>query len=168
MGPEELAERLLPFLERPADEGGLPDEVARPLDGAYLGRIIPLVQERIKRLDDGPELVSFFFEEPSTYDPAQLQPKGMDAAGTTAALTVASARLKALGAWTSDSLEGALRPLAEELGIKTGQLFGTLRVAVTGRTAAPPLFETMEALGRERSLNRMRRALAAVESGDQR
>ena len=165
MAAEELAERLLPFLERPADEGGLPDEVARPLDGAYLGRIIPLVQERIKRLDDGPELVSFFFEEPSVYDPAQLQPKGMDAAGTEAALTAASARLEALDAWTSDSLEGALRPLAEELGVKTGQLFGTLRVAVTGRTAAPPLFETMEALGRERSLQRMRRALAALESG---
>ena len=165
MAAEELAERLLPFLERPADEGGLADDVARPLDRAYLGRIIPLVQERIKRLDDGAELVGFFLEEPSAYDPSQVQQKGMDVAGTAGALTAASARVEALDAWTSDALEGVLRPLAVELGVKTGQLFGTLRVAVTGRTAAPPLFETMEVLGRDRCLARMRRALAAVESG---
>ena len=165
MAPEELAERLLPFLERPADQGGLADDVARPLDRAYLARIIPLVQERIKRLDDGPELVSFFFQAPPSYEPSQLQPKGMDAAGTAGALQAASERLEALDAWTSDALEGVLRPLAAELGVKTGQLFGALRVAVTGRAAAPPLFETMEVLGRERCLARMQRALAAVAPG---
>jgi len=51
-----------------------------------------------------------------------------------------------------------VRPLAEELGVKTGDLFGVLRVAVTGKTATPPLFETMELLGQQRTLERLRRA----------
>jgi len=59
----------------------------------------------------------------------------------------------------AESLETLLRPLAEELGLKTGQLFGTLRVAVTGQTAAPPLFQTMAVLGKERCLKRIEAAL---------
>ncbi|GAI41888.1 unnamed protein product, partial [marine sediment metagenome] len=59
-------------------------------------------------------------------------------------------------------LESVLRPLAVELGLKTGQLFGTLRVAVTGRTAAPPLFQTMAVLGKECCLRRIEAALARL------
>ena len=59
-----------------------------------------------------------------------------------------------MGVWSTESLEGEIRPLAEELNIKTGQLFGAIRVAVTGRKAAPPLFETMAVLGRDRCLAR--------------
>ena len=63
-----------------------------------------------------------------------------------------------LGVWSTESLEGEIRPLAEELNIKTGQLFGAIRVAVTGRKAAPPLFETMAVLGRDRRLARLEEA----------
>ena len=63
-----------------------------------------------------------------------------------------------------ETLEGALRPLAPTLGIKTGQLFGALRVGVTGRMAAPPLFDTMAVLGRDRCLVRLRAALETLES----
>ena len=68
-----------------------------------------------------------------------------------------------MGSFDREVLEGLLRPLAQELGIKTGQLFGALRVAVTGRTAAPPLFETMEVLGRDRCLTRITRTMEMLQ-----
>jgi glutamyl-tRNA synthetase len=61
--------------------------------------------------------------------------------------------------WDAASLESVLRPLADELELKTGVFFGLLRVAITGRTAAPPLFQTMEVLGKERCLKRLHVAL---------
>jgi glutamyl-tRNA synthetase len=75
------------------------------------------------------------------------------------ALEVARERLQPLAKFDHDCLEQVLRPLAEELGLKTGQLFGTLRVAVTGRTVAPPLFETMSVLGKDLCLERIDAAL---------
>jgi len=63
-----------------------------------------------------------------------------------------------MNAWEHEKLESAVRPLAEELGVKTGELFGVVRVAVTGKTATPPLFETMEILGRDRTLERLESA----------
>jgi hypothetical protein len=68
-----------------------------------------------------------------------------------------------MDAFDTASLEALLRPLAEELGLKTGQLFGTLRIAVTGREVAPPLFQTMAALGKERCLERIKAALKKLE-----
>ncbi len=149
-----LARRLLPFLDR-----DLPPDIPRPIDAGYVERIVPLIQERLKLLGEAAELTSFFFQEDLQYDPALLVQKGMDAVGAWRALAVALERLGKVERWDAASLEAVLRPLAEELGVKTGQLFGALRVATTGRTAAPPLFETMEALGRERSLSRVQRAL---------
>ena len=154
-----LAANLLPYLERPQAAGGLPTEVQRPLDRGYITAIVPLVQERIKRLADGPNQASFFFGESLSYKARLLVQRGMDAAGTRRALQLSLERLEAVGAWDATTLEELLRPLAQELGIKTGQLFGTLRVAVMGRTASPPLFETMEVLGHQRCLPRLRAAL---------
>ena len=155
LSPQQLAERLLPLLERPASEGGLPPEVSRPLAVEQLHRVVPLVQERLKTLADGPELVSFFFQEELVYDSSLLVQKGMDDAATRHALETAHRRLEGASAWDAGTLEGILRPLAEELELKTGQLFGALRVAVTGRTASPPLFETMEVVGRAWCLARI-------------
>ena len=78
---------------------------------------------------------------------------------TRRALAVSRQRLAALADFSAGALEGLLRPLAEELGLKTGQLFGALRVAVTGQTAAPPLFDTMSVLGKETCLKRIDAAL---------
>ena len=72
------------------------------------------------------------------------------------------ARLSALATWSEGQLEEELRALAEELGLKVGQLFGAIRVAITGRTVAPPLFETLAALGRDRSLARLEAAQQAL------
>jgi glutamyl-tRNA synthetase len=151
---ESLADRLLPFLER-----GLPPEIPRPIDRAYLLRILPLIQERLKRLAEGPELTAFFFAERLTYPAQLLIPKGLDAPATVRALQAARDLLAPLEPFTAEALEPPLRNLATTLGLKTGQLFGALRVAVTGTTVAPPLFQTMEVLGKSRCLERIEQAL---------
>ncbi|MBI2935946.1 MAG: glutamate--tRNA ligase, partial [Chloroflexi bacterium] len=90
---QELADRLLPFLEAPAEKGGLPGDVPRPLDRAYLLRIVPLVQERLKTLAEGAELTRFFFQADVRYDHTLLVQKGMDQQGTLQALRTAKTHL---------------------------------------------------------------------------
>ena len=161
---DDLADRLTPYLERPEAEGGLPDSVGRPLDRSYLLRLVPLVRERVKTLQEGPDLLEFFFVEGISLGDLRTL-KGMAPEQTRDALEAALTRCEVLDAWEEDGLEGVLRPLAEDLGVKAGVLFGAVRVAVTGRTAAPPLFETLRALGRERSLDRLRAAAAFLRVG---
>ena len=108
------------------------------------------------------EYTDFFFLDELQYDPSLLVGKKMTPQSTLAALNAAHERLSALESFDADSIEGAVRPLAEEIGLKTGQLFGALRVAVTGRSAAPPLFQTMEVLGKERCLRRLEAALLVL------
>jgi len=150
--PGELAAAARPFLEK---------ALGRPVDGELLLRIIPLVQERIRLLSDIVAIADFFFMDGNLqYDVEALLGKRYagDPAGAAAALGATLARVEALKGWDHQVLESAIRPLAEELGVKTGDLFGVIRVAVTGKTATPPLFETMELLGRERTLERLRAA----------
>jgi glutamyl-tRNA synthetase len=152
MPDEQLAEETAPFLER---------DLGRPVDRELLMRIIPLVKERIKLLREIVDMADFFFTDGELdYDIETLLGKRYtgDAAGALKAVDAAMARLETVDAWEHEKLEAAMRPLAEELGVKTGDLFGVLRVAVTGKTATPPLFETMEILGRERTLERLRSA----------
>ena len=72
------------------------------------------------------------------------------------------AGLSSLDSFVAESIEGVLRPLAEELGVKPGQLFGSLRIATTGNRVAPPLFETIEVLGRDRTLASIKSALVSL------
>jgi glutamyl-tRNA synthetase len=125
----------------------------------YVRAVLPLVQERARTLVEVAELAQFFFIDQPDYEPQLLIGKGMDSKLTIGALRASQERLTSLPAFDADSLEGVLRPLAAELGLKTGQLFAVLRVAVTGRTAAPPLFATMAVLGRERCLKRIEAAI---------
>ena len=151
MSLEELADAVLPWLQT-----GL----GASIDRDYLLRIIPLERERLRKLSDAPVMLSFFFEEQPAVDPQQLAQKGLaHPEATQGALKRALAVAEAAEPWTAEVLEPAYRALAEELGVKTGGLFGAVRVAVTGRTAAPPLFDTMAVLGRERCLARLRHAL---------
>lgn len=159
MGDAELADALVPWLED--SKHGLPGN-AVPVDRQYLARIVPLERERLKRLSEAPEVLSFFFEERLEYDPALLVPKGLDADGARRALEAALATAEGADDWSVGALETAYRALAEWLGVKTGQLFGAIRVAVTGRTAAPPLFDTLSVLGKERCVSRLQAALAAL------
>jgi glutamyl-tRNA synthetase len=161
LGLEELTDQLLAFLEE-----RLPADIQRPIDRAYLRRAVPLVQERIKRLDEAADLTDFFFREGELkYSANDLLGKRFTGRPREAseALEAVRERIAALDGWDEEALEQAIRPLAEELGLKTGELFGAIRVAVTGRTAAPPLFQTMAVLGRERCLERVRTAVARLE-----
>jgi glutamyl-tRNA synthetase len=150
LSTEDLARRLRPVLE----QAGLEVNVE------LLLKITPLVQTRLKTLNDVVDLAGFFFHEEFVppASPQELVQKNMDIEATIHALELAHDHLAAVTDWTHDHLEAAMRALAEELGLKVGQLFGTLRSAVTGQQVSPPLFETMEIVGRAESLRRIRLA----------
>jgi glutamyl-tRNA synthetase len=156
---EELTERTLPYMERPEAEGGLPDSISRPLDRAYTLRVLRLEQERMKTLGEAAHMVSFFYTEDFDYDPATLIQKGMDRDRTRDALLRSRDLLNGLVVWEHSAIEAPLRELIAETGMKAGQLLGTIRTAVSGRAATPPLFDMMEVLGRDRSLSRIERAI---------
>jgi glutamyl-tRNA synthetase len=125
-------------------------------------RITPLVRERIKLLRDVLTAADFFFvEELPGYDPAELIPQKGDMAVARRVLEKASEVL-ANAEFKHDPLDQALRAAAQELGVKAGQMFQPIRVAVCGRKNAPPLFETLEVLGKETTLNRIRQALQKI------
>ena len=153
LNAEEFLQRVLPFLET-----GLPQGIKRPLSTEYVQQIAPLIQERITTLGEAAEYAEFFFVQELDYDPALLS-TDVTAEVALEALGAATKGLQDLDSFDASSLEGLLRPLASELGLKTGEFFGLLRVATTGRTAAPPLFQTMAILGRERCLKRIEAAL---------
>ena len=160
---DELVERALPYMERPESEGGLPDSIARPLDRDYVKHVLRLEHERLKTLGEAAHVVSFFFEKEISYDTAQLIQKGMDAPRTRHALQHARELLAGLTEWEHTIMEPPMRELAKTLELKTGQLFGSVRSAVSGRTATPPLFEMMEVLGREVTMKRIDQAIARLE-----
>jgi len=151
---EEFFEAVEPYLmmDRLAGETLISNE-------QYVRNVLPLTQERARTLAEVAELAQFFFVAELDYDTNLLISKNMSRETVTQALEAAQQRLEQLEVFDTESLEAVLRPLAVELGLKTGQLFGALRVATTGRTAAPPLFQTMAVLGKERCLKRIKVAL---------
>ena len=156
---EEFTQRSIPYMERPELEGGLPASISRPLDFDYTSRVLSLEQERLRTLGEAAHAVSFFYSDDLNYETALLIQKGMDAERTKAALSSAQKLLASLGQWEHSAIDTPLRELAVELGLKTGQLFGSIRVAISGRTATPPLFQMMEVLGRERTMLRIEEAI---------
>jgi glutamyl-tRNA synthetase len=156
-GFEEFARRALPFLE-----SGLPKGVKRPIDAGYVSRIAPLMYERVNLLGELAQRAEFFFVDELEYDAELLLVKGMDREKAITSLKKCLERLEGCG-FDHDSLEGGLRSLAEELDVKTGSLFALIRVAVTGRTATPPLFETMVVLGKDSCLRRIGAAIARLQ-----
>jgi glutamyl-tRNA synthetase len=161
---DELTERALPFMERPEAASGLPDTVVRPLDRAYVARVLSLEQERMKTLAEAPQLTTFFFTPTPTYDTSQLLAKRMTRAQSLEGLRRAYDLLTSLPEWRAAAMEAPLRALVEELELKPIQLFTAIRVAVTGRTVSPPLFETMEALGPSTTLARLDNAIALLRA----
>jgi glutamyl-tRNA synthetase len=158
MEPGQLAKEVMPYLE----EG-----VRGRVDRVALAKIVPLVQDRIKLLPEILDMADFFFVGgPLAYETELLLGKKLagDPASVLTALKAVASAAEAVGDWSHEALEGVIRPLAEQHGMKAGDLFGVIRVAITGKTAAPPLFETMEVLGRERSMERMGDALAKLET----
>lgn len=154
MPADDLAGLLLPIVQGAEFD----------IDAAKMRQITPLIQERIKLLRDVLTVADFFFlHELAPYETAELIPKKGDAALALRVLEQACKTLATAG-FTHDGLESALRGSAESLGIKAGQMFEPVRVAVCGRKTAPPLFGTLEALGRETCLTRIGRAIEKLKS----
>ena len=156
----ELVERLRPFLET----ARAAKRIERMPSDEEMAAILPLVQERLPVLGSIGELVDFLFVEHVPLDPGILVPKRWDRETTIAALSAARDIIADVGrvSFEADELEPPLRGLAQDRGWKAGDLFMALRVAATGRTATPPLFDSLVALGYDRTLARIDRALAAL------
>lgn len=135
-------------------------------DKGRVGDVVPLVRERLKTLQDAAPLVKFLFSEQVPLEPGQLVQRGMDAEGTVLALREARGGLADLDRFDTQAIEDLLRPMAKDLDIKVGQLLGSLRSAVTGQKVSPPLFESLEALGRETTISRIEDAIAALENSE--
>ena len=143
----------------------LADRIAPPLSAAgfqptreKLLAVAPLIQERITTLPDAATAADFFFQDDlPPYAAAELIPKKGDAAMALKVLEAASQALES-SEFNREALETTLRAAAEGLGVKAGQMFAPIRVAVTGRKVSPPLFETLEVLGQETCLKRIDQA----------
>jgi glutamyl-tRNA synthetase len=159
LAPAELARRIR---ENALKEGG-PFGFAqgRPDDAAVL-KTIPLVQERMKKLSDWIPLTRFLFSDEVRPSPADLVPKKCASGDAMKCLDAAAAALQSEPAWQADALEARCRALAEVISMKEKDIFMCMRVAVTGTAVSPPLFQSIELLGRERTLARLRSARASL------
>ena len=162
LSADELIERLRPFMEVELAAGRI-DWL--PTD-AEMRALLPVVQERLPTLAAVGELIGFLFVNDVDPAAALMVPKRWDLATTTAALSIARETIAETGkaTWDAHEIEAPLRQLVEDRGWKAGDLFMAIRVAVTGRTATPPLFDTMVALGYERTLARLDRAIEKLEA----
>jgi glutamyl-tRNA synthetase len=151
---DELSQRLLPYVRA----------AGFSVDEAKMLQVTPLVRERIRVLPEVAAVADLFFvDELPPYDPNELIPQKGDA---TMALDVLNHAHEVLSVaeFTHAALEAALREAAATLKVKTGQMFLPIRVAVCGRKTAPPLFETLEVLGRETSLKRIEQAIEKLQA----
>ncbi len=161
LSDDELAARLMPFLER----------AQLKADAAKVRGLVPLVKERLKKLSDIVALADYLFVSDLEYDPKLLigkadaaPQKGARSSSALAALRAAQATLEKYPSFDDEErIEAELRADAEKLGQKNAQFFGTLRVAVTGKTVSLPLMGSMRLLGQEKTLQRIARAIAMLE-----
>jgi glutamyl-tRNA synthetase len=150
---EDLSQRLLPIV-REAGFNVPPEKMLQ---------ITPLIRERIKLLRDVLTAADFFFvEQLPPYEPAELIPQKGDAAMALKVLEKAQAVLPNVE-FKHDPLDQTLRAVSQELGIKAGQMFQPIRVAVCGRKNAPPLFETLAVLGKEKTIERIGQAIRKLD-----
>lgn len=150
----ELLKRLIPFW---ANAGLIPVPVPTELIPT-LRVLVPLVQERLKTLRDVVDLTDFVFADIETPPVEKLIGKKMTAGQSREAIRRTQALLAGLVHFNAESMEGPMRQLATDLGLKAGQLFTIVRNAVTGKKVSPPLFGSIEALGRTKTLKRLRTA----------
>lgn len=156
--PQDFRDRLVPYLRA----AGVVGERLDGRETAILDRAAPLVQERMNLLGEAPELLSFLFaadDEIEVADDARKQLKDSAPDVLRAALDA----LEPLEDWSAAALETALREaIVDGLGIKARLAFGPVRTAVSGRRISPPLFESLEILGKDSSLTRLRRLAAQL------
>ena len=163
--PDDLIERLLPFLDDELRAG----RIDRLPAAEELRPLVPIIQERLPKLGAIGDLVGFLWVDRVELDPELLVPKRWDRTTTLDALRAARSTIDgSTGPVTfeADELEPPMRALAEDRGWKAGDLFMAVRVAVTGRTATPPLFDSLVALGHDRVLSRLDAAIDTLERSE--
>jgi len=151
---EELANRVTPFLQK-AD---------LMVDRETLMQVVPLIRERMVTLPDAVDMGGFFFRADVEPKPEELIGKGLTARQSFEVVEQSLTELEALDDFTAEKAEAAMRLLVERFALTAGQVFGILRVAVTGQKVSPPLFESMQVVGKANVLSRLRKA-AAILSG---
>jgi glutamyl-tRNA synthetase len=156
LAPQDLAQRVKPFFMASGYSS----------DDDKLLRIAPLIQQRMVTLDDAVPMAGFFFQDQIQPKPEELVGKYMTPAASVKATCRALEILQSLPVINPETAEEPLRQLAEELDLKPGQLFGILRVAVTGQPVSPPLFESMAIIGKEKVLERVQKAIRILEAMD--
>ncbi len=148
---DDLTHRVLPHLKA----AGVVGDPVHDADARMLELAMPLVAERMNKLTEAVDMLGFLFVD----DDALVRHEQVDEAGREV-VAAAHDALSGLGHWSTAAIEAALRAsLVEGLGLKPRHAFGPVRVAVTGRKVSPPLFESLELLGRDRSLARLSGAL---------
>lgn len=147
--PADLARRIKPFFE------------AKDLhpDDQLLEKIAPIIQERINTLDDAVDMAGFFCHDTVSPNPEELAAKGLTSGQALDAAKASLTVLERVDDFTTEAIETPMRVLLDQLGMSAGQVFGILRVAITGQRVSPPLFESMEIIGKEKVLERMRSAI---------
>ena len=149
---DEFMTWALPFLTKAGVVSGTPEELA------LVKQALPIIQERIATLAEIPPMLKFLFVKEFVVDADSL-PKISDAQSKEV-LKVSYEKLQTLSDWTHESIEGVLRAaLIDGMALKPRIAFGAVRIAVTGSHISPPLFESMQLLGREKSLARIKAAL---------
>jgi len=134
------------------------------VEDAKLIKIIPLIRERLVTLDDCLPFAAWFFKETITPNPTELVAKGLNAAQSAGIMRQSYQVLAGLPELRHELAEPPMRSLVEQLGLSPNQVFGSLRVAVTGQTVSPPLFESMEIVGKEKVLERVQKAIEILEN----
>lgn len=153
LSPDVLAELLVTFLNGTYGEVALVDTPTSPQQLATLRGLVPLIQERMQRLDEVQNYAAAFLVEELELDSGSVA-KVFTKAGSFEAIEAAQKVLVDVE-WSVDAIEDALRALPDELGIGFGKVAQPIRVAVTGSSVSPPLFESIELLGRELTLERL-------------
>jgi len=157
---EKLYQYILPFLKK----AGLVVENEEPVLTEYIKNIIPLIKERMKYLNQAPELTWFFFDRHfQIKDKQALITKGITKQEAVNIINMASEKIQSIHPFEEKEIEETLRSMVEELKIKPGQVFMTLRVAITGTKVSPGLFETIKVLGKTRVINRLNNAIKLLE-----
>lgn len=161
LSADDFASRLLGFMETNGAFGGEPTAAQREL----LAQAAPLVQERSTLLSDAAGMVAFLFAADNAFELDPAASAKVLTASAVPVLDAAIAALTALPAFTAPAIEESLRStLIDVLGLKPKVAFAPVRVGATGRTISPPLYESLELLGRDRTIARLRAAVAACSS----
>ncbi|MFC6288397.1 glutamate--tRNA ligase [Nocardioides sp. GCM10027113] len=154
---EQVTERVLPFLQA---EGVVSDPVT-DTEHTMLDQAMPLVAERINKLAEAPAMLGFLFVDEAAFTRDEADVAKLLTEDGLAVVKASHDALADLPEWTTQAIQDALQAtLVDGMGLKPRNAFGPVRVAITGRRVSPPLFESMELLGRERSLARLQSALA--------